>query len=128
MYFYSAKNKVLVVIVMLLTFIGQASATNFISCQKSISSSIELANTQVQTMAHIDVTTHDVTAHSMADMECCEEDNCPMESCPMDSCVTAVLLSNNAQERLYTSSNKIVLPNLLPPSQLLKSLYYPPIV
>jgi hypothetical protein len=142
MHLNTAKRKVFVVMVLILTFIGQATSANFISCQMSSASTMDHA------MSGEDV--HDMSNHVMSEndlaegkthqteqmstmasmnMDCCDGDkSCPLDSCPIDSVVTAVLLSDHTQARLSISSHKTTFSTLLALSRPLSNLYHPPIV
>lgn len=140
MYLYSAKNKVCIVIVMVLAFIGQVAATSFISCQSThtltnnTASNDTLDNTSFMDHAAMGHMTKKVSEnvseftaadqnHDMAAMDCCADKEA---DCSMDSCVIVAIFTNTAQERLFLPTSKIVLPTLLLPSTNPNSLYYPP--
>lgn len=142
MHLNTAKRKVFVVMVLILTFIGQATSANFISCQMSSASTMD------HTMIGQDV--HDMSDHVMSEnalaegkthqtepmtamasmnMDCCDGDkSCPLDSCPVDSVMTAVLLSNHMQARLSIAPHKTTFSTSQIQSQPLSNLYHPPIV
>jgi hypothetical protein len=142
MHLNTAKRKVFVVIVLILTFIGQATSANFISCQMSSASTMDhamngqdvhdmsdhvmSANALAEDKTH---QTEPMSAMASMDMDCCDGDSsCPLDSCPIDSVMTAVLLSDHTQVRLSISPHKTTFSTFLVLSQSLSNLYHPPIV
>lgn len=96
------------VVLMLLVFVGQATASAVMPCEMD-------AQTSIGSM---------MMDHDMSDMDCCDQD-C---SCPMGSCVSAVFINTPVLMEPELISQKIVQSPTRMLIQNLTSLYRPPIL
>jgi hypothetical protein len=104
---YSLKSKSLMVILMLLVFVGQASASTVMPCEMNALTSMD-----------------DMSDMSSSEMDCCDQD-C---SCPMGSCVSAVFINTPVLIEPELISPKINQSPTRVLMQTLTSLYRPPIL
>ncbi|NQZ07863.1 MAG: hypothetical protein HRT35_11940 [Algicola sp.] len=110
---YSLKIKSLMVVLMLLVFVGQATASAVMPCEMD-------AQTSIGSM----MMDHDMSDMASGDMNCCDQD-C---SCPMGSCVSAVFINTPVLIEPELNSQKIVQYSTQGLIQTLTSLYRPPIL
>jgi len=129
-----AHNNIFIVMLMLVTFIGQAMASTAVSY--SATSCVHGSmNAEMTMMSHDNVdndTTDEVMNHSSmmlsdinkeSTMDCCQE-QC---QCPMNGCVSLSLLFNSYFNSEIIAEQKIPQSSSLHKSQVSASLYRPPI-
>ncbi len=112
---YSLISKSLMVVLMLLVFVGQASAFTVVPCEM---------NGQASMMSGMSHPIHDMSDMASSDMDCCDQE-C---SCPMGSCVSAVLFNTPVLIEPELISQKIIQSPTRVLMQTLTSLYRPPIL
>jgi hypothetical protein len=131
-----AQNKVLIVLLMLVAFIGQAMVSTAMS-YANVTCAHEI-NADMAMMIHDDVVSGMANEamnhasmmsdssgqeHNQATMDCCQE-QC---QCPMNGCVSLSLLANTSFNALAIAEQKIPQLTSLHASQINASLYRPPI-
>ena len=119
-------SKVFMTIVILIAFIGQASAYSFMP-------SFEISAThsaQLQSSNSID-STYNLSPDSNSDAEddCCEVDCCESECiCPANACAAFIFVSNlGYSQPMMRFTESIVNSHLNMPNNIVESLYRPPI-
>lgn len=119
-----AHNNILIVMLMLVAFIGQAMASTAVSY--SAASCVHGSmNAEMVMMTHTDMMLKDSEQgkNQAAIMDCCQE-QC---QCPMSGCVSLSLLFNTQFNSEVVSEQKIFQFSSLHQSQINSSLYRPPI-
>ncbi|WDE05817.1 hypothetical protein SG34_002450 [Thalassomonas viridans] len=120
------KGKLILVIMLLLTFIGQATQAVAMPCAEmeaghhAMAAEMPMANMKVSNMANMEMQA-DSHGQNMAD--CCD----PECECPMGGCVSASLVAAPQINTLALLSESISDLALMAISQPPNSPYYPPI-
>jgi len=117
------QNKIFVILLMLVAFIGQAVASTTMSC---VHESMDMPAMQHATMSetmmnHADMMT--TNSEQSNKMDCCQE-QC---KCPMSGCVSFYLLVDTRFNSELIPEQKISLLSSIHQSQINSSLYRPPI-
>jgi len=119
-------SKVFVTLVILIAFVGQASAYSFMT-------SFEISAThsaQTQSSNSIDSASNlSSSSNSEAEDDCCEVDCCESECiCPANACAAFIFVSNlGYSQPMMRFTESIVNSHLNMPNNIVESLYRPPI-
>ncbi len=114
------QNKIVVVLLMLVALIGQATASTAMPCVH------ESMSTDMAMMNHTDMQSSQEArqgAEQTNEMECCQE-QC---QCPMTGCISLSMLVNNTFNSAFSAEQKILQFSQAHKSQVNASLYRPPI-
>ena len=115
------KQKLLVGVLILLTFIGQAIASASVPCHDM--NNMKMTNTQMISMSHASMSDEMNSNDNMSSLDCCQQD-C---NCPVGISASITLSTSLSIDSLVISEQKIEhYPHLLL-AQSLTSLYRPPI-
>ena len=116
------QNKIFVILLMLVAFIGQAVASTTMSC---VHESMDMSTMQHATMSETMMNHADMTTNSQQNnkMDCCQE-QC---KCPMSGCVSIYLLVDTRFNSEPIPEQKISQLSSIHQSQTNSSLYRPPI-
>jgi len=114
------KHNLLIVILVLLTFIGQAIASTAVPCHQM--NAMDMSSQQMAMMDH-SMASDNQANEGMIKADCCQQD-C---NCPLGISASATLSTSLTIEYLAFSSQKIAQYSNLLSSQSLTSLYRPPI-
>jgi len=117
------QNKILVILLMLVAFIGQAMASTTMSC---VHESMDMSAMQNDTMSEMTMNHADMMLTNDGEsnkMDCCQE-QC---QCPMSGCVSLSFLIDTHFNSLAITEQKISQLPLIHQSQINSSLYRPPI-
>ena len=120
-------SKVIIVVAMLLTFIGQAFAYTTMSCDMaSDSHEMPMAHAMMNDTAMMDSSENEHSLMMKSQMsECCDVD-C---SCPANACASILIVSTESiTSNVISSLDKISYNNFSLPQSHNKSLYRPPIL
>lgn len=113
------QSNIVVVMLMLMTFIGQAMASTAMPCAHV---SMDMPMMNHEEMSNTDAMS--VMDDEASMMDCCQ-DQC---QCPMSGCVSLFVLINNHVSHSDKAEQGIYQIPLLHPSQVSSSLYRPPIL
>ena len=115
-------SKLLILIIMLLTFVGQAMASQFFLSQDKFTQTEQAESVAAALTTQSDV--HVDNEDDCCEVECCE-DECV---CPLNSCASLNLVYlSDATRHIHLSSENIVLQSNSPPKSIAKALFRPPI-
>ena len=118
-----AQNKIVVVLLMLVTFMGQAMAYTATPCAHSIADADMPMMNHAKMMSVSMDKNHQQENAPETNMDCCQE-QC---QCPMSGCVSLSVLVNNSFNHSISAEQKIVQLPSLHQSQINSFLYRPPI-
>jgi len=118
------RNNIVIVILMLVAFIGQAMASTAMSYSGASCVDGDMANTMpMMSHDHMLLDDSDKKTAMMASMDCCQDD-C---KCPSNGCLSLSFLLNTSLNSQVFSDKKITQFPSLNKSQASSSLYRPPI-
>ncbi|MDO6489194.1 hypothetical protein Q4506_15175 [Colwellia sp. 4_MG-2023] len=118
------RNNIVIVMLMLVAFIGQAMASTAMSYSGASCVDGDMANTMpMMSHDHMLLDDSDKKTAMMASMDCCQDD-C---KCPSNGCLSLSFLLNTSLNSQVFSDKKITQFPSLNKSQASSSLYRPPI-
>ncbi len=127
------RNNILITIILLI-FVGQASASSIISCSMSgqITSDLPISHSDMQMMvgmkhmvAHSMINMNEANAQSITMMQdCCSDDS----NCSMSGCAIVAVASEMPMQAVGLVQQNITTDYSMVPHQYLSSLYRPPIL
>ena len=128
---YKPLSKILITIIMLVAFIGQAMANHMVIFSDDVAS---FQFTQIQTVknsATAKIATEAITSSSIEHEEdCCDVDCCEGDcACPANSCASSVYLENQLYlSMLFNTAEPVLSVQIQETYNLVNSLYRPPIL
>ena len=124
MAFYQLKHKTLLIMLFLLTFVGQSMASSVMSYEMT---AMKLENTQQSSMMSHSM--HDMDEISDLDYSAMSDDCCSQScDCFVSGCATVALVSDILdQHAAINAATQFYLPSVFIYNQFPKSLYRPPI-
>ncbi len=122
----STKYNGMVVILMLLTFVGQVMATSLNTCQKDEDNGyVHRSSTMYADSEHSPTYPVETSTNPAASNHC---NCCVLECfCPLESCVSLTLTTMKNNEDMLIPSQKIKQPRLLAISPTYPTIFRPPI-